>query len=52
MKKAFSPAELLIVASIIGIRAAIVLPTFRDHLIEAREAAAKDNRDGIRYYDY
>ena len=42
-RKAFSLVELLIVISIIGIMAAIVLPTFQDHTQKAKEASAKDN---------
>lgn len=42
-KKAFSLVELLIVISILGIMAAIVLPTLQDHSKKAKEAAAKDN---------
>ena len=34
---------MLIVISILGIMAAIVLPTFQSHLQKAKEAAAKDN---------
>jgi len=42
MKKAFTLVEILIVVAILGILAAIVLPTFQDHITEAKEAAAKD----------
>ena len=42
-KKAFTLVELLIVISILGIMAAIVLPTFQGHIQRAKEAAAKDN---------
>ena len=42
-KKAFSLIELLIVISILGIMAAIVLPTFQNHLQKTKEVAAKDN---------
>ncbi len=42
-KKAFTLVELLIVISILGIMAAIVLPTFQSHLQKTREAAAKDS---------
>lgn len=42
-KKAFTLVELLIVISILGIMAAIVMPTFQGHLQKAKEAAAKDN---------
>jgi len=40
---AFSLVELLIVISILGIMAAIVIPTLQDHSKKAKEAAAKDN---------
>ena len=40
-KKAFSLIELMIVVSILGIMAAIVLPLFQGNLQKTREAAAK-----------
>lgn len=43
MKKAFTLVELLIVVSILGIMAAIVIPLFQNYTLEAKEAAAKDN---------
>ncbi len=42
-RKAFSLVELLIVIAILGIMAAIVLPSFQDHTKKAKEATAKDN---------
>ncbi len=42
-KKAFTLIELLIVISILGIMAAIVMPMFQGNLQQTREAAAKDN---------
>jgi len=43
MKKAFTLVEILIVVAVLGILAAIVLPTVQGHITEAKEAAAKDN---------
>ena len=54
MKKAFTLIEILIVVAILGILAAIVIPTFSGHIQEAKEAAAKDNlrilRNAIELY--
>lgn len=54
MRKAFSLVELMIVAAVIGILAALCAPYLQDHAIEARRAAAKDNlrvlREAIRLY--
>ena len=54
MKKAFTLVEILIVVAILGILAAIALPTFQDHIQQARESAAKDNlrilRNAIELY--
>ena len=47
-KKAFSLIELLIVISILGIMAAIVLPMFRDNIQQTKEAAAKDTLRVLR----
>ena len=43
MNKAFTLMEILIVVAILGILAALTLPTFQDHITEAKEAAVKDN---------
>jgi len=43
MRKAFTLAEVVIVAAIIGILAAIVIPEFQSYAQQAKEAAAKDN---------
>ena len=43
MKKAFTLVEILIVAAILGILAAIVLPEFRSHAQQAKEAAARES---------
>ncbi|MBN1360348.1 MAG: hypothetical protein JW993_07145 [Sedimentisphaerales bacterium] len=48
MKAAFSIAELVIVVCIIGILAAIVLPTFQNNATEAKIATAKDNLRVLR----
>lgn len=54
MKRAFTLIEVLIVVSILGILAAIVLPIFQSHSQQAKEAAAKDNlrilRNAIELY--
>jgi len=43
MKKSFTLVEILIVVAILGILAAVTLPTVKDYVEQAREAAAKDN---------
>jgi len=48
MGRAFSIAELIIVAAIIGILAAMVLPSLQGHGMEAREAAARENLQLLR----
>ncbi len=54
MKKGFTLAEVLIVVAILGILAAIAMPTFMGQVTEAKEATAKDNlrilRSAIELY--
>jgi general secretion pathway protein G len=47
-KKAFTLIEVILVVTILGILAALVLPTFSDHATSARESAAKSNLMTIR----
>jgi type II secretory pathway pseudopilin PulG len=48
MAKAFSIAELVIVAAVIGILAALVVPTLHTHSMEAKEAATRENLQLLR----
>jgi len=48
MRKAFSIAELIIVAAIIGILAALVMPTLHNHAMDAKQAAARENLQLLR----
>lgn len=54
MRKAFSLVELVIVAAILGIIAAIALPTFQSRALQTKESAAKDSlrilRSAIEVY--
>ena len=54
-RTAFTLVELIIVVSILGILAAIVIPEFSGHIQQAKEAAAKDNlrllRQAIERYE-
>lgn len=47
-KKAFTLVELILVITILGILSALVIPTFRGHVTQAKETAAKDNLKVIR----
>lgn len=48
MKKGFSLVELLIVLSMLGIIAAIVVPTFQSYTQQTKEATAKDHLRTLR----
>jgi type II secretory pathway pseudopilin PulG len=48
MARAFSIAELVIVAAVIGILAALAMPYLQSHAMGAREVAAKDNLRTLR----
>ncbi len=48
MKKAFSLIEMLIVVGVLGILAAIVVPTFQSYIQQAKEATAKDHLRTLR----
>jgi len=48
MRRAFSIAELVIVAAIIGILAALVTPLLSSHAMEAKEAAAREDVQLLR----
>jgi general secretion pathway protein G len=43
MKKAFTLVEIIIVVTVLGILAAIVVPVFQGHVTESKSTAAKDN---------
>ncbi|MHC4170200.1 MAG: type II secretion system protein, partial [Planctomycetota bacterium] len=47
-KNAFTLVELLIVVTILSIMAAIVVPTFRGNVAQARESASKTNLVSLR----
>jgi prepilin-type N-terminal cleavage/methylation domain-containing protein len=39
-RKAFTLIEVIVVVTILGILAALVMPTFQEHIAKARESAA------------
>ena len=43
IQQAFTLVELMIVVAILGILAAIIVPEFQGHTLQAKEAAAKEN---------
>src|SRR4030042_5472943 len=47
-RKAFTLVEVLIVITILGILAAVVIPTFQGQATSARESAAKDSLKTMR----
>lgn len=47
-KKAFTLVELILVITILGILAALVLPTFQGNVVQAKESASKSNLMTIR----
>jgi general secretion pathway protein G len=47
-RKAFSLVEIIIVVTILGILAAIVLPSFQNHASKTKESAVKSNLNTIR----
>ena len=42
-EKAFTLVEVILVVTILGILAALVMPTFQGHIAKARESASKDS---------
>ncbi len=47
-KNAFTLIEVILVVTILGILGALILPTFRGHIVSARESAAKDSLRTMR----
>lgn len=48
LKAGFSLVELMIVVAILGILAAVVVPEFQGHSLQAKEAAAKEDLHALR----
>lgn len=48
MKKAFTTIEIIIITALLGILVAIALPAFQNHVMRARESAAKDSLRIVR----
>lgn len=55
MKKAFTLIELIITVTILGILASAILPVLQGHILNAKEASAKENlrilRNAIELYE-
>jgi prepilin-type N-terminal cleavage/methylation domain-containing protein len=47
-KQAFTLIELILVVTILGILASLIVPTFQGHVLTAKEAAAKDSLKVMR----
>ena len=47
-RNAFTLVEVILVVTILGILAALVMPTFQGHIVQARESAAKDSLRTMR----
>jgi len=47
-KNAFTLIEVILVVTILGVLAALVMPTFQGHIVKARESTAKDSLRTMR----
>lgn len=47
-RKAFTLIEVILVVTILGILAALVMPTFQEHIAKARESASKSSLSTMR----